>query len=560
MKRSMTSLLTADAGERSIKPHGAGTWSRKWPIVFILFLLTASTVAASPGSGALDPTFSNDGVHVFGEAGSFQAVAIQPDGKILLGGTDYDTTLVVRMTATGELDKTFGGGDGRATVDFAMQSEFIRELVVLPGGNILATGYASNTGDPGEGIVVLIRFDSSGEPDPQFGNGGIVTDEFGQDPGAPSEDLLDFADSMSVSPNGNIALVGDSRSDSNRYMFIAAYSDDGTRTGLRLIPDTTGEAVAHHTSGDIIAGGGRLDGGFLVARVDAEGPELDLNQDFGNGGTKETTFSKSTGDDVVNELLIDGQGRIIAAGTLEEASGGAVTRYLPGGSLDQTFSGDGKLVVEESIAVHLDGLAHQIGRRILLGGSSRTLCPTRGIRVTGGGPCYRSDMALVRLTSKGVFDKSFSGDGFSIVRFAKEESSLSEIAVQPDGKTVLAGSSTAGSVQLLAGRVRGDIYPKVRGKASGQQVQVSGSLFPALPGETVSVRLYRRTPGGNFKKVGDKDAVLGPASDGNSDGWFESPYSATFPRPNTDRCQVKARFEGSTGYQASPIVKKSFNC
>src|SRR3972149_6220011 len=108
---------------------------------------------------------------------------------------------------------------------------------------------------------------------------------------------------------------------------------------------------------------------------------------------------------------------------------------LPSGSLDTTFSGDG--LTSTAIGAGSDqarGIAIQSDGRYVLAGWSDT----------GGG---NKDLALVRLNADGSLDTSFSGDGKQTTPIAA--GSLADqayaVAIQPDGKIVVAGSAHNGT-------------------------------------------------------------------------------------------------------------------
>src|SRR6185436_11961008 len=69
-------------------------------------------------AGALDSTFSGDGIARAGTTGEAQAVKVQGDGKIVIAGSAGPDFLTARLTTSGDLDTTFSS-DGLATTDFA---------------------------------------------------------------------------------------------------------------------------------------------------------------------------------------------------------------------------------------------------------------------------------------------------------------------------------------------------------------------------------------------------------------------------------------------------------
>ena len=154
--------------------------------IYLLFTILLS-LNMLPQSGTLDATFGNNGkVHTgFGESNSrANAVAVQPDGKIIVGGTAYtantvnswekDTNnlLLVRYNTDGSIDTSFGN-DGKVMSDFYTfynnynYNSEVYSITLLPDGKILVYGGASSH-------AILACFNADGSPDAGFGNHGKV--------------------------------------------------------------------------------------------------------------------------------------------------------------------------------------------------------------------------------------------------------------------------------------------------------------------------------------------------------------------------------------------------
>ena len=110
------------------------------------------------------------------------AVVIQPDGNnavagytsTLYNGTNYDFA-VVRYTANGDLDATFGAG-GIVTTPIGPGDDVARAIAIQPDGKIVAAGASSN------GVndkFAVVRYTANGSLDATFGAGGIVTTPIG---------------------------------------------------------------------------------------------------------------------------------------------------------------------------------------------------------------------------------------------------------------------------------------------------------------------------------------------------------------------------------------------
>ncbi|MCX5388557.1 calcium-binding protein [Streptomyces sp. NBC_00094] len=136
--------------------------------------------------GDLDPSLGGDGAVVAGftpgspqDAGGIaRSMALQADGKIVsvgyVGNTAFDIG-VARYLPDGSLDPGFGGGDGMVSADFG-STEFGNAVAVQPDGKILAAGSG------GAGFA-LLRYNADGSPDAGFGTGGRTSVAFPGDGG-----------------------------------------------------------------------------------------------------------------------------------------------------------------------------------------------------------------------------------------------------------------------------------------------------------------------------------------------------------------------------------------
>jgi uncharacterized delta-60 repeat protein len=132
--------------------------------------------------GSLDDAFGNGGSVTtdFPFGGSAAALAIQPDGKILIGGTanvHAQDFALARYDTNGALDPTFGDG-GKVVTNFGFSNDAIVALTVQPGGKILAVGslVPFNFEDH---RLVLARYNADGSLDTSFGDAGKTVTEFG---------------------------------------------------------------------------------------------------------------------------------------------------------------------------------------------------------------------------------------------------------------------------------------------------------------------------------------------------------------------------------------------
>ncbi len=127
-----------------------------------------------------DPTFGQDGVFVLhvGAVDNLnwtpQGLAVEPDGRIVLGGTGgslaNQTFVALRLLDDGTLDPTFGAG-GVAEVDLGYVYEFVQSVRLQPDAKIVLVGQVSNVATDGQQIGVA-RLLADGSPDPTFATVG----------------------------------------------------------------------------------------------------------------------------------------------------------------------------------------------------------------------------------------------------------------------------------------------------------------------------------------------------------------------------------------------------
>lgn len=289
--------------------------------------------------GALDDTFGSGGVVTtpIGTEGGAEAraVAMQADGKIVVGGTvDRLAFAVVRYTPDGSLDPTFGGGDGVVRTNVTRGSDSGYAAAIQPNGKILLAGSAGPRWHP---RFAIVRYGSDGTLDARFGDGGVVLTRFG---------VWGVARAIALQPDGRIVLAG-----MNGETFALArylrngrldptFGGDGKATGA-----TYGGAftVALQPDGRIVAAGAYDYFRFAVERYRPNGA---LDPTFGDDGQVTTDVGGS--EQGVIGLAIQPDRRIVAIGHAgPHETGGtevwrfALARFTPRGALDTTFGSEG---------------------------------------------------------------------------------------------------------------------------------------------------------------------------------------------------------------------------
>lgn len=148
-----------------------GSWANQW------------TVLALDQAGRLDPTFSGDGVApvpttLVSEFDRLRSIVIQPNGRILLGGSAGSQFVAARLLASGEVDVSWDG-DGVARTLVGIGGEAFNTL--LQGdGKVVMVGYARVGGSRPDEDMAAVRWTSTGALDTTFDGDGKVFVDFGR--------------------------------------------------------------------------------------------------------------------------------------------------------------------------------------------------------------------------------------------------------------------------------------------------------------------------------------------------------------------------------------------
>jgi uncharacterized delta-60 repeat protein len=287
-------------------------------------------VACYKPNGGLDTRFGRDGlvaVHVGSHAGvdSGAALAVQPDGKILIGGSGSVHArlvfTVVRLTSHGSLDDTFGNR-GIVTVPIGT-SAIANAVALLPDGRIILGGVATVNGTK---HVAAARLMPNGREDPSFGASGFSV------LGPPNA----AAWGVIRERNGRLVFAGwRSVAGASEYMVLGArpngvldttFGQHGVDT-FAIGSSAWGDAIAQQPNGDLIVTGDAVVNGAKAVATLRLGPDGSLDRSFGTGGI--TTFSRGWG---VNGIAVDSTGNVLLAG-----GGPSLVVLKPSGTPDRSF-------------------------------------------------------------------------------------------------------------------------------------------------------------------------------------------------------------------------------
>ena len=271
--------------------------------------------------GSLDTTFDSDGIvttDINGFAEYAWAAALQTDGKILIAGYD-DSMLVtrnfavVRYNTNGSLDTTFGSGGIVTTVMGGVSSE-IRAIAIQPNGKIVVGG--SVTYNISVRNFALARYNIDGSLDNTFNSDGKVTTSFG----AITADMIL---GLAIQPDGKIIATGSAINNATNYNFALArytsignldntFDADGKQTIDFAGLEDESYGMGLQADGKIVLAGRSYNGvnyDIAVARVNTDGS---LDSTFDNDGKVTTPIGIAY--EVGNSMVIQNDGKIVVAG------------------------------------------------------------------------------------------------------------------------------------------------------------------------------------------------------------------------------------------------------
>lgn len=403
----------------------------RWIVLLTLWIfVTLNIRPISATQSTVDITFGIQGQVRTDLGGSYDwayASVLQYDGKIVVAGVSnskgtYDFALV-RYNSNGSLDQNFGN-QGITLTDFNNSTDWAYAIVIQPDAKIIVAGTSNNH-------LALARYMPNGILDMTFGDKGLVTNSL-----RPL--TTDIVHGITLQPDGKILIAG----------------------------VTILSTVTLNPEGD-----------FLLARYLTNGS---LDPSFGVGGISTTDFDTGSYDEA-NTLALQPDGAIILGGYSNHRGSDALygpdhlalARYTNNGSLDSTFADNGKLVINGgSIKEAINSVIIAPDKTIIIGGfvngekrgdlflarlqdngkilnisitdlgtnSERISSLTfhlNGDIIAGGQVALHdyADFAIFRYDPKGHLED------VSIADFEGRESRIHSVLVQPDGKIVAVGQS-----------------------------------------------------------------------------------------------------------------------
>jgi uncharacterized delta-60 repeat protein len=441
------------------------------------------------------------------------------------------TGLVLEEVLTGA---RVSPANGNFAFNYAYQdgAMFKVRIATQPTNPIQVCSVANETGTISSAnvtnvAVTCITPSASGALDPAFGSGGRVT-----------LGLAGGARALALQSDGRILAIGKDR--------LGRYNSDGTvdtsfgvsgETAISFNGGAADEAqgVAVQSDGKIVVAGfgqngttssGAFNYDFALARYNSDGS---LDTTFGTAGKVFT--GSAVGTDRAYAVLMQPDGKIVVAGHMVASNGinndFAVARYLSTGAPDTSFGSGGVATLNIGARDFAYAAALQADGSIVVAGE------------VGDDTADPSDVGVARFTSAGVPDSTFGTDGAVRLDYSgiDESDEAESIAVQADGKIVLAGFVLSGvTLDYMVARLHTDgtrdttfgngghvITPFGAGQDFGRAVaiQSDGAIVvagSASSGTVTDFGLARYLASGTLDTSFDGDGLLNVDFFGGADG------------------------------------------
>ncbi len=445
----------------------------------------------NPGTGFIDnPTGTGNNF-----SGSVYALALQPDGKVLVGGrfTTFNgvaRNFMARLNSDGSLDATFNARLNSITNN---NVGTVRAIALQADGKIIVGGSLISVN--GSLPYNLFRLNSDGSQDASFAFPAYH----------PLDNVWEEISGILVQPDGKIIAGNLSKS----VRLNANGSIDPTFTSIGGF-----NAIALQPDGKIITVHNPQYGSKGIARYNSDGSQ-DLAFPFADRG-----FVSDGGYTQVNAVALQPDGKMIVAGAFSTYNGirqQDMARLNPDGSLDPTFT-----LLTSNATIYCLGL--QPDGKIISGGE-----------------------ITVRRNSDGTGDNSFRGSFY--YRFSgntRTSTHINALVLQPDGKVLAGGDFTEVNIQNTSTNIN-------------RIVRLHGGPVKALQNQTITFNpiadKYSNDPPFALSATASSglpvtfSVVSGPATiTGNTVTLSGSPGTVT----------IRASQEGNADYNAAPPVDRSF--
>ncbi|WP_299819832.1 T9SS type A sorting domain-containing protein [uncultured Pontibacter sp.] len=443
-----------------------GTFSRK--------------IARLNADGSLDESFDIG----YGFFNDILSMVLQPDGKVIVGGTftSINSTArnrIARLNADGSLDTSFNPGQGF--------NSNVQAMVLQPDGKVVVGGYFSTFNGVSRSRIARLNDDGSLDVTFTVGTGFITSQN-------------SFIRALALQPDGKIVAGGAiaQYNGTNRRM-IARINADGSLDNSFNAAIKSGTSVGFndYVSSITLQSDGKIMVGGEFTAFYGNSSNININRiaRLHTNGSLDTSFNPGTGfshyDDNIYAITILPDSKMIVSGSFwsfNDLPRSRIARLNANGTVDKTFNPatgvshsvsemilqpDGKILIEGSFGSYNDVVRNSIARlnadgtldpsfNLAQGFDNRTsamILQPDGKIIVGGAFTKFNGIArrnIARLNADGSLDTSFDpGSGF---KKDYQDSGVGSLAIQPDGKIVVGGNFTSfnGTARHYIARLNAD--------------------------------------------------------------------------------------------------------
>lgn len=417
-------------------------------------------------NGSIDSSFATNGLYTDETIGDNIYIdafdmAIDSNGNMYLSTYYYSTgvsddSYVVKYDINGTPDSTFGS-NGLLTFNDITKStdakDRITNIKVDNQNNIYITGYSTNSSNSGEDTIFIIKFDSNGTIDTNFGIDGLVLRYL-----ITGENSSDTANDIKIDNDGNIYVLGYARIPSKRKMFLLKYDSNGTivssfgDTGkivfdnligtesstyaMSIILDSTEKFI--YATGKTYSSDGDTD--VYILKYDVNGILIDTFGDNGKIIIDNIKNIADESDEEVFEIILDKDDNIYIAGQTNRYSSQSnifynkdsyLTKYSKDGVLDTDFGIHGIVVFSGMSTSQVD--SEDYARSLVIDEFSNIYF----LGYTSNYSSDKKDLYITKLNNTGKIDSTFGIDGK--VNFSDENINYYAYSIQIYNNSLIVG-------------------------------------------------------------------------------------------------------------------------
>jgi uncharacterized delta-60 repeat protein len=418
-------------------------------LLFTIVLSSFWTLPIFSQDGTLDLTFNSTGSVVTEITDNYavaSSVVIQSDGKILTGGSRWldvgggnleEDQVLIRYNSDGSLDESFGE-NGIVLISVPNFPEYIFNIALLPDGKIITIGY---TGDATFDLL-MIRHNSDGSIDTSFGDQGYAE---------TPQNLSIIPFDLEVMPDGSIYVGCSVFTEVNIFLdedfAICKYLENGTldmsfgtegyqTTNLGSTFDSPHDMTIQEDGKILLTGmtyNSNAETPHYVMATVRYNPDGNLDNNFGEDGI--TITDPNDIYTIAIAIAIQDDGKIILCGDIVNDDGtdinSAIVRLNTDGSVDNSYGENGITIINYNGYDYVSAAEVDSFGRLITVGESYLETTSLGF--------------ICRINEDGQPDFSFSDDGIMTTAVTPDFTSFKALALQPDGKIVVAGSASYGS-------------------------------------------------------------------------------------------------------------------